>query len=275
MHRTLWRSRALLLTLVKKDLKVRYKASALGFLWSFGRPLLLMLILWGVFSHIVRIPLKTPGLPYSLHLLGGVLPWMFFSGAIGEAIHSLLGNSNVIKKVAVPTEVFPAACVFSHWVHFILALLVLTVFMLAAGVWPDAKILWLPILMLAQTLFMLGLALLLAGLHVFYRDVASLTEIGLTAWFYLTPVIYPLYMVETELGKLGQSEWFWVYLLNPMAGLVAGYRHVLFGAAMTPAEISAPLFQFSVAYAFLAGIGLWLLAAPAYRKLSRSFADEL
>ncbi len=276
MWQTLWRSRELIWTLIKKDLKVRYKASTLGFLWSFGRPLLLTLILWGVFSHIVPLmALRTEKLSYALHLLGGILPWMYFSGAIGESIHSLLAHANVIKKVALPTEVFPVATVLSHAVHFLLALLVLFGFMAVLGVWPDWKIVFLPALILLQTFFILAIALLLAGLHVYFRDVASLTEITLLAWFYLTPVIYPIYMAESRLRSLRGMDLYWVYLLNPMSALTAAYRQVLFGSAMTPAEISgAPLWG-GLAWALAFGILLWLFAAPVYRRLSRSFADEL
>ncbi len=275
MLKTLWTSRALVWTLVKKDLKVRYKASSLGFLWSFGRPLLLMLILWAVFSQIVRIDLNTDRLPYAMHLLGGLLPWMFFSGAISESIYSLLGHSNVIKKVALPTEVFPVATVLSHFIHFLLALGVLAVFMAATGVWPDWKIVWLPFLMLAQIIFTTALCLLVAGLYVSYRDVASLAEIALAAWMYLSPVIYPVYMAREKLLTLGGFPLFALYMMNPMAAFTAGYRYALYGDSLNPPEISTPLFQFSLAWAFLAGIGLWLLAVPVYRRLSRSFADEL
>ena len=276
MLKSLWNARALIWTLVKKDLKVRYKASALGFLWSFGRPLLLMLILWSVFSQIIRVPLRTPELPYALHLLGGLLPWMYLNGAVGESVYSLLQHANVIKKVALPTEVFPAATVFSHLIHFFLAMMVLFCFMIPMGVWPDWTFCWLPVLVIAQTLFTLALAFLVAGLHVFYRDVASITEILMTAWFYITPVIYPIYMAEEKLrATSGWVKPFAFYLINPMAGLTAAYRQTLFGSSLTPPELSPSLFLFAWAWAFVAGSLLWLVAAPVYRKLSASFADEL
>lgn len=275
MLTTLWHSRALVWTLLKKDLKVRYKASALGFLWSFGRPLFLMLILWGVFSHIIRLYPSQNQLPYALHLLGGLLPWMYFNGAVGESIYSLLGHSNVIKKVALPTEVFPVATVLSHLVHFFLALFVLAFFMAAMKVWPDWRIVWLPALVIAQTLFTLAIALIVAGLHVYYRDVASLVEILMSAWFYVTPVIYPIGLAEEKLLALGGFELFALYLMNPMAAFTAGYRLALFGSAMHPPELTGALFQFSLAWAFLSAVVLWLIAAPLYRRLSRSFADEL
>lgn len=272
---TLWQSRALVWTLVKKDLKVRYKASALGFLWSFGRPLFLMLILWGVFSHIVRLYPGQNRLPYALHLLGGLLPWMYFSGAVSESVHSLLAHSNVIKKVALPTEVFPAATVFSHLIHFLLALFVLGFFMAAMRVWPDWRIVWLPALLVVQTVFTLALALLVAGLHVYYRDVASLVEILLSAWFYVTPIIYPVGLAEEKLVSMGGFSLFALYMLNPMAAFTAGYRMALFGSALHPPEVQASLFQFSLAGALVSSLLLWLIAAPLYRRMSRSFADEL
>ncbi len=275
MLTSLWRSRALIWTLVKKDLKVRYKASALGFLWSFGRPLFLMLILWAVFSRLVRLYPGESRLPYALHLLGGLLPWMYFSGAVGESIYSLLGHSNVIKKVALSTEVFPVATVFSHLIHFFLALIVLSFFMVAMKVGPDWRVVWLPVLVAGQTAFTLALALLVAGLYVYYRDVASLAEIVLSAWFYVTPVIYPLNLAT---GKLEGMGGFWLaalYLANPMVAFTAGYRYALFGVSMDPPELSGAQFQFAVASSLVSAVVLWLVAAPVYRRLSRSFADEL
>jgi len=143
------------------------------------------------------------------------------------------------------------------------------------GVWPDWKVLWLPILIILQTAFTLALAILLSALQVYYRDIASLTEIGLMVWFYMTPVIYPLYMAAGELRKFKIRGLFWIYLANPMAGLTAAYRQILFGSAMDPAEISPRLFYFSIVWALIFSIILWLIAAPVYRRLSRAFADEL
>ena len=275
MLTSLWRSRALIWTLVKKDLKVRYKASALGFLWSFGRPLFLMLIMWAVFSRLVRLYPGDSRLPYALHLLGGLLPWMYFSGAVGESVYSLLGHSNVIKKVALPTEVFPVAAVFSHLIHFFLALIVLSFFMVAMKVGPDWRVLWLPVLIAGQTAFTLALALIVAGLYVYYRDVGSLAEIVLSAWFYVSPVIYPLGLATGKLEEMGGFPLAALYLANPMVAFTAGYRYALFGASMDPPELSGAWFQFTVASSFLSAIVLWLVAAPLYRSLSRSFADEL
>lgn len=278
--RTLAARRALVFTLVKRDLKVRYKASALGFLWSFGKPLFLMLTLWAVFSRIVRVHTE---IPYTLHLLTGLLPWMFLQGAIGEAQYSILSNANVVKKVFLPTVAFPTASILSNLVHFLLALSVLFAFILVyclAGDWrlfPRWELLLLPFLIALQALFLWGISLIVSSLNVFYRDVSSITEIVITAWFYLTPIIYPVQDARSQLkGMFGTDAVYYLYLCNPMTPIIVAYRRVLYGGHLSYAPEIAD-------GTLLAGIGISLvttLAACAFgmsifNKLSRKFADEL
>lgn len=282
MIRELMQHKELIFTLVKRDLKVRYKASALGFLWSFGRPLFLMLIMWAVFSKIVRID-KAMEIPYALHLLTGLLPWMFLQGSLFDAQGTLLANSNVVKKVSLPTAVFPTACVLGNLVHLVLAMGILFVF-IAGYVFfvdprlaPSWEVVFLPGIILLQTMMLLGISLLVSSLNVFYRDVGSITEIFVTAWFYLTPVIYPVQMARVELkGMINSDIVYYLYLCNPMTPIIVGYRRVLYGNHLRHApEISDPSLIASLCISILFTGVVLLLSLRLFSRLSRKFADEL
>jgi lipopolysaccharide transport system permease protein len=225
--RTLAAQRELLFSLVKRDLKVRYKDSTLGFFWSLGRPLILMIILSVVFSFLGRFEIPG-GAPYPLFLIAGLLPWMFLAGAAAESTHLLLGNAPLIKKVSLNAAVFPAACVLSNLIHFALAAAAYAGFLL----WHGRGIgwaLWVAIPAAAiQTLLCLAIALLCGALNVFYRDTASIVELATMGMFYLTPILYPISEAFQEIDQRlpeGQAQLAkTLYMLNPMAPLVALYR---------------------------------------------------
>lgn len=288
----LWANRELVFTLVKRDLKIRYKSTALGFVWSFGRPLLLMLVIWAVFSVFVRIPSSHPWLPYPLHLLTALLPWLFLSGSLNEALSAIRGNSNVIKKVWIPPEVFPVATVLSNLVHLVLATGALAVFIvgyallgkvpgteqaLGAAILPSWEILFLPFLVVFQTLFVLGLALVISSLNVFYHDVRSITEIVVTAWFYLTPIIYPSNFAREELEAKGLDIVYWIYLSNPMTAITIAYRRIFYGRLFGGggAEVDDTTLLIGLGVSFCVTIALLLVGMKLFNRLSRRFADEL
>ncbi len=282
MIRELIAHRGLVFTLVKRDLKVRYKASALGFLWSFGRPLFLMLIMWAVFSRIVRID-EGMDIPYALHLLTGLLPWMFLQGSLFDAQGTFLVNSNVVKKVSVPAAAFPAACVLSNLVHLVLAMFILFAF-IAGYVFfvdpllvPGWEVVLLPSIILLQALMLFGVSLLVSALNVFYRDVGSITEITVTAWFYLTPVIYPVQMARQELTTILASDLvYYMYLCNPMTPIIVAYRRVLYGNHLRHApEVSDYTLMTSLAVSAAFTAIVLLLAVKLFSRLSKRFADEL
>lgn len=284
MNRGLFRElidrRELIFTLVKRDLKVRYKASSLGFLWSFGRPLLLMLIMWSVFTVIV--PIKTE-IPFGLHLLTGILAWMFFTGAIFESQASILANSSVVKKVALPTAVFPAASVLGNLVHLLLAFSVLALFIVVYAflfdsmVLPGWEIIFLPLIVVLQSAILLGLGLVLSSLFVYYRDVGSISEIALSAWFYLTPIIYPMQTVRPRLKSMVETDLlYYLYLANPMTPIVVGYRRVLFGQHLRHApEVSDATLLLGLGVSACWAIALLAFGGWLFKRLSRRFADEL
>jgi homopolymeric O-antigen transport system permease protein len=281
MIREVWQSRELVWNLVKRDLKTRYKSSVLGFFWSFGKPLLLMLILWFVFTTVLRLPqfkIRNPEFPFALHLLTAVLAWTYFSGGLLDSMHSILSNSNLVKKVKLNTVVFPVSSVLANLVNYLLALTVLFCFMVAYRTPFSFYILLLPIVILIQTFLMLSLSLLLSSLYVFYRDVGSILEIILTGWFYATPIIYPYWLAEKEIperfSRFG-NLFYHLYMLNPFLPIVVAYRRLLFHPILDPPEMADTTLLIYLSYT----LGLSIIFYFAFKRLFRHyavrFADEL
>ncbi len=278
MFRELLQSRELIWNLVKRDLKTRYKSSVLGFFWSFGKPLFLMLILWVVFTTVLRLPQfkqRNPDFPFALHLLTGVLAWTFFSGGLSDAMYSIYTNANLVKKVKLNAAVFPVSSVFANLINYLLALLVLFCFMLAYRAPFTPYILLLPLVVILQTFLMLALALLLSALYVFYRDVGSILEILLTGWFYVTPIIYPFWLAEQQIPKRFASWVYYAYLLNPITPLVIAYRRLLFHPLLNPPEMpDAGLFYYLL-YTFCLACIACILFKRVFAHYAIRFADEL
>lgn len=269
----------LLFNLVRRDLTVRYKSTVLGFFWSFIKPLALTGIFYVVFDKILPVALlDEPRVPFALHLLAAILAWTFFAGATGDAMNCILANANLIKKVKLPLAVFPLAAVCSHLVHFVLALLVLVALLIVFGLPPaPAFLLVLPIMAL-HFLLTLAFSMILAALNVFYRDVSSIWEVLTTAWFYATPIIYPVYVATDRLTEMGLGWARWLYLANPMTPIVLAYRRV-----MIYASLDDPVLEISrdgtlwLAVALCLGVTLmlFLLSWLIFSRLSKKFADEL
>ncbi len=215
------RYRALIQSLVARELKARYRGSVLGFFWSFVNPLLLLLTYTFVFT--VAMPgVRGAGLePYSLFLFCGILPWTWFSSSLLESSSVLITGANLIKKVVFPAEVLPIVTVLAGLVHFTFGLPILAAFLAyyRAPVAPQ-DLLWFPVIVLVQLLFTLGLALLVSALTVHFRDTRDLLQNLLTVWFFATPIIYPLWAAP--------ERWQRVLELNPFTHLVVAYQEVLF-----------------------------------------------
>jgi ABC-type polysaccharide/polyol phosphate export permease len=278
MLNELWPRRELILSLVKRDLKTRYKSSVLGFLWSFCKPLLLMIVLYVVFTNFVRIhfdpPLRTP---FALFLLSGILPWTYLSSSLAEAMFAVINNTSLVKKTYIPHEVFPVVTVLSNLFHFLLALVVFFLLLLCFGAAPKWTVIFLPAVIAVQTFFLLGLALLLASLNVFYRDVASIMEILITAWFYVSPILYPLSEPMNRIGQVaGLRRWaFHIYMLNPMAPILAAYRKTMLLPAFGDAEMSALRLGVYLGIAVINSTILFLVGRAVFRHYSGRFADEV
>lgn len=254
--------RDLFVNLVVRDLKVRYKKSALGFLWSLLNPLMMMVVFTIVFT-ILTVPTIDN---FPVFVLTGLVAWNFFAGSITGAAFTVVGNSTLINKVYFPRELLPASLVASNLVNFLLTLVVLFGFILAFKIKLTAMVLLLPAVIAVQLMLTLGIALVVASVNVFYRDVAVLLEVGIQAWFFLTPIFYQLERIPHDLTFLGIDVWRWVYMLNPMAAIITDYRYVLLYGLPPIRHTLFALGEAGIALAF----GYWL-----FRTLSPRFSEEL
>ena len=215
---SIFRYRDLIYTLVARDLKVRYRRSVIGFLWSMLQPLLMMMVLHFVFSTVFTLELKGTGIrSYPIFVLSGILFWNFFQQSIVSSMNSLRANAHILQKLPVPMAVFPIANVISGLVNLLLALIPLFGLLLYHGHPIGSQLLFLPVAILLAALFTLGAGLLLAPLAVFFTDVVELVNVLLMALFYLTPIIYPKSIVAGH--KL-----FWIIRFNPIRSILEVFR---------------------------------------------------
>lgn len=224
----LWRYRDLMRNLIVRDLKVRYKHSVLGILWSLLNPLLMML----VFTFVFTVMQPNDSVPaFYVFVLVGLIPWNFFSGAVLGSATQIIGNAHLIKKVSFPRESLPLSTVLSNFVNFMLSLLPLVVLLYVSGVGLTRYALWLPLIILIQLVLLMGLGLLLSTLTVFYRDMLMVLDVAILGLFFMTPIFYPMEFIQSEAVLFGVMvpvnrliRW-----LNPMASIVDSYRTVLYG----------------------------------------------
>jgi ABC-2 type transport system permease protein len=265
----------LLAELVRKDLRVKYKNSALGFIWSLANPLLYL----AVFSLVFRI--LNAGVPhFAVFFMSGLLVWNFFNTATMGATGVVVGNANLVRKVRFPRVVLPLSSVGFAAVHFLLQMAVFFVFLLALhrGSFGPQLVLLLPALAVAFA-FTTGLALLVSSLNVRFRDVEHLLEVILLAWFWLTPIVYPVAAIRSELGGL-----FRLFMANPMAAVVTAMQRAIYRDPVTfdshgaHQVLVAGGFGFYLRWLAVAGaVSLALLALGlwTFRRLQADFAEEL
>jgi len=258
--------RELVKNLVLRDLRARYKNSALGFLWSLLNPLLTMLVFTVVFTFMMPnnvIP------KFPVFLLCALLPWNFFSTALTGSVASIVGNAHLVKKVYFPREVLPLSTVLSNFVNFLLALVVLFGMLFAFRIPLTKWALWLPFIMATQLILTLGLGLILATVNVFYRDTGVIISVILQALFFLTPVFYPIDILPTErlVAGIALNIHRLTYILNPMASIISSYRVVLYHGA--PPALSFMLRTLVTAIAVLA------LGYSVFSRYSWVFGEEV
>jgi ABC-type polysaccharide/polyol phosphate export permease len=219
--RRLFGYRALIQSLVVRDLKARYRGSVLGFFWSFVNPLLLLTIYTFVFTRVLKTPRDAMTEPYPLFIFCGLLPWTWFSSSLLESSTVLIAGGNLIRKVLFPADVLPVVSVLAALVHFCLGLLIVGAAIGYFGVdvvWVD--LLWLPVVIAVQLVLTLGLALFVSAFTVHFRDLRDLLANLLTLWFFATPIIYPMSLVP--------AEWQPIVRLNPFTHLAVAYQEILF-----------------------------------------------
>jgi len=264
--------RELLINLVIRNLKLRYKNSALGFLWSLLNPLLMMAVFTIVFSFMMP---NTRINRFPVFALCGILPWNFFIAALSQSVSSIVGNAHLIKKVYFPREVLPISVVMSSLVNFLLALLVLFPMLVAFGIGVTKWALFLPIVILAQFLFALGLAFVLATMNVFYRDTSIIMNVILQAWFFLTPILYPIDILPASRQILGLTLPIrrLMYILNPMASIVASYRTILYGS-VSGAPPGPPAWDF-FSRTIVTSLLFLILGYLVFIRYSHRFGEEI
>jgi len=261
----LWQYRELLFNLTVRDLKVRYKNSVLGVAWSLLNPILMML----VFTVVYTVMLKQSNQPdFAAFILCGLLPWNFFSGSIMGGVGSVVNNGYLIKKVYFPRAVLPTSLMLSNLVNFLIALPVYFVLALLLGVHLTPYLLFLPIVILVEMLFILGISLLLSAINVFYRDVQQIMEVIILAWFFLTPVIWDANRLTTQtiLGVEVPVQRL-TYYLNPMASIISTYRDILYYGR----PIGWDFFLRTIITALI----VLLLGFFAFNRLKGRFAEEV
>ncbi len=243
----------LLAQLVQREVKARYKQSIIGYFWVILNPLAQMLVYTFVFSVVFRFPSE---IPYPLFLFAALLPWTQLQTTISAATNSLVSNDVLLKKVAFPREIIPYSVVLSKLLDFVFASLIFMVMMVVYDQPLQLSSLYFFGLFFVQIILMTGLSLLLSALNLFYRDVQYLTTLVLMIWMYLTPVVYPLSLVP--------EKFIWFYKLNPMVGLIEGYRSALFGF---PFETS--IIAWSIGISF----GFFILGFLVFKRTEKVFAD--
>ncbi len=253
--RELWASRELLYFLVWRDLKVRYTQTVLGAAWAIIQPLFTMVVFSLFFGRLASMP--SDGVPYPLFSFAALVPWTFFANGLTQAANSIVGSQHLVTKVYFPRLVIPLASVLAGVIDLALAFLVLVGMMLWYGVAPTLRALWVvPLTLLAFTAA-LGVGLWLAALNVQYRDVRHTVPFLVQFWLFATPIAYP--------SSLLLEPWRTVYGLNPMVGVVEGFRWALLAADTAP----GPMVLVSSIAAVLVGLGGMLY----FRRMERTFAD--
>jgi lipopolysaccharide transport system permease protein len=269
----IWSYRELIRNLVLRDLRTRYKGSALGYLWTQLAPLGMMLVYVLVFSFLLPSGLAQ----FPVFIITGLLVWNFTSEAVVSGTNSVLGNSALVKKVYFPREVLPLSSVLSSLLNFVLSLPVMLLVMAVVQLFAMGRLnfswtfAYLPVLMIIQTVLLAGLALFLGAVAVFFRDIVHLVGIAVNIWFFLTPVIYPLNTLGDGLA-VRLIRWF-----NPMASLVEFYREILYGSPVPVGQIPTPglpalssVLRVGVTALLIFVIGYWV-----FQRVSKRFGEEL
>jgi lipopolysaccharide transport system permease protein len=253
----LWHYRELIFFLAWRDISVRYKQTVLGAAWAILQPLLTMVVFSIFFGQLGNIP--SDGLPYPVFSFCALIPWQLFAYSLSESGNSLVANQNLITKVYFPRIVIPLSATLGGLVDFIIAFIVLLVIMTVYGIAPTSAIWTLPFFILLGIVTALGAGLWLSALNVEYRDVRYTIPFLTQFWLFITPIAYPSSIVP--------EQWRTIYALNPMVGVVEGFRWALLGIGSLP----GPVFIASI----FAAIGLLVSGMFYFRRMERTFADKV
>jgi lipopolysaccharide transport system permease protein len=252
-----WEYRELLYFLCWRDIKVRYKQTVLGAAWAIIQPFFTMVVFSLFFGKLANMP--SDGLPYPIFAYAALVPWTFFANSLTQSSNSLVGSASLITKVYFPRLVIPISSVFSNVVDFLLAFVVLLGMMMFYGIAPTANVVWLPLLLALALVTALGMGLWLSAMNVQFRDVRYTLPFLTQFWLFATPIAYP--------SSLLSEPWRTVYGLNPMVGVVEGFRWALLGTETSP----GPMMMVSA----LASLVLLVGGALYFRRMEKTFADTV
>ena len=251
----LYTYRELLKTNIKKDIGGKYKKSALGIAWSFLNPLLQI----AVYAFVFQVVLKSNIEDYAVYLCCGLIPWQYFAGIVNKGAATIIDNGNVIKKVYFPREILPISVVTSEGVNFMIATVIILLFMLGGGRPFTINLLFYPIILAIQYIVSIGVALIVSSISVYFRDLIHILGILIQLLFYATPIVYSINQVPANFA--------WVMKINPMAYLIEGYRAIFYNGQM-------PDFA-GLGIALAMGIVLFIIGRFTFSKLQKRFAEEL
>jgi len=251
----LWAYRELVYFLTWRDVKVRYKQTVLGAAWAILQPFLTMLVFSLFFGKLARMP--SDGVPYPIFTFTALVPWTFFANGLTQASNSLVGNANLITKVYFPRLAVPVATILSGVIDFVLAFAVLVAMMLYYHVTPSMHVVWLPLFLLLALVASLGTGLWLSAMNVQFRDVRYTVPFLTQFWLFATPIAYP--------SSLLKQPWRTVFGMNPMVGVVEGFRWAILGTPTAPVAV--------VTVSFATAVVVLATGALYFRRMERTFAD--
>lgn len=251
----LWEYRELLYFLTWRDIKVRYKQTLLGAAWAVIQPFFTMVVFSLFFGRLAKVP--SDGIPYPIFSYAALVPWTFFATGLGQSANSLVASANLIKKVYFPRLAIPVATVLSELVDFGLAFVVLLGMMSYYGIVPTLHSLWLPLFLILALTTSLAVGFWLSALNVQYRDVRYVVPFITQFWMFVTPIAYP--------SSLLAEPWRTLYALNPMVGVVEGFRWALLGTDTAPGPI--------IAVSSLTALAMFVGGMFYFRRMEKTFAD--
>ncbi len=252
----LWDYREVIFFLAWRDIKVQYKQTIFGFAWAIFQPLMAMVIFSVIFGRVAKIP--SDGIPYPIFNYAALVPWYFFANSITKASNSLVGGGNILKQIYFPRLAMPLSAVLANCLDFGLAFVVLLVMMAYFGVVPTANVIWLPALLLLALCTALGVSFILTAMNVQFRDVRHAMTFLVQAWMFATPVVYPSSMIEDPF-------WLAMYSLNPMVGVIEGFRWALLGTDTAP--------DMSIMISVAVTACLLAIGTLYFKRMERTFAD--
>jgi len=263
----LWQHRELQYNMVVKELKVKYKRSVLGFLWSFMNPLIML----AVFSLVFKLLIQQQMSWFVVYLMSGLLPWLFFVNSLMQSVGSVVNNPGLVKKVYFPREVLPLGAVGANLFHFCMQMIVLFVFLLAIRWHFSIYLVLFPAVLLLQLVFTTGLALFISAANVYLRDVQHFVEIATMAWFWLTPIVYPIGIVIDKVGSL-----LGLYMMNPMTSIVLLWQYIIYNPNYYVPDGGVAYINFwAILWTSVLSVILLVFGYYYFSKTERGFAEQI